>query len=88
VVRTDRDRKEFVQDVPAMVALLDPRSPSEHGVAVTFEGFFFEAQDVKGPFIRVFDVYRGEVMGGQWAWDRCAYPYLRPTPVDAKPCPR
>jgi hypothetical protein len=67
LVRTDRDRKAFIRDVSAIMNLLDPRSLSKHGVAESFEGFFFEAQDGKGPFVRVDDVYRGEVMGGQWS---------------------
>jgi len=67
LVRTDRDRKAFIHDVPAIMNLLDPRSLSKRGVALSFEGFFFEAQDGKGPFVRVDDVYRGEVMGGQWS---------------------
>jgi len=87
VVRTDRDRKAFVQDVPTIMRLLDPRSSSKNRGAVTFEGFFFQAQDVKGPFVRVDNVYRGEVMGGQWSWNRCIYPYVHSEPVGAKPCP-
>jgi hypothetical protein len=75
VVETDPDRKEFVADVAAIVDLLDPRSSSGHQSALTFEGFFFEARDTKGAFVRVHNVYRGEVMGGQWSWDRSSYPY-------------
>jgi hypothetical protein len=87
IVRTDRDRKAFVQDVPAVMGLLDPRSSSKNRGAVTFEGFFFEARDARGPFVRVDNVYRGEVMGGQWSWNRCAYPYVHSEPLGAKPCP-
>jgi hypothetical protein len=75
VVETNRDRKKFVADVAAMVDLLDPRSSSGHQSAITFEGFFFEARDAKGPFVRVDNVYRGDVMGGQWSSDRDSYPY-------------
>jgi len=71
VVRTSRPRTAFVKDVVPIMQLLDPRN----GQAVTFEGFFFEATDGKGPFATVFDVYRGEVMGGDWAWSPCDYPY-------------
>ncbi|MEK6274056.1 MAG: hypothetical protein AABM30_01805 [Actinomycetota bacterium] len=87
VVETDRDRKKFVADVAAIVNLLDPRSSSGHKGAITFEGFFFEARDTDGPFVRVSNVYRGEVAGSQWSWDRCAYPYQHSEPVGAKPCP-
>jgi hypothetical protein len=87
VVETDRDRKKFVADVAAIVDLLDPRSSSGHRGAVTFEGFFFEARDAKGPFVRVYNAYRGEIMGGQWSADPCAYPYEHGGPVRAKPCP-
>jgi hypothetical protein len=75
IVKTDRDRKKFVADVAAIVDLLDPRSRSGHQGAITFEGFFFEARDAKGPFVRVYNVYRGEIMGGQWSADRDSYPY-------------
>ena len=47
VVSTDRDRKKFVRDVPAIEALLDPHSISGHRDAITFEGFF-EARDTGG----------------------------------------
>jgi hypothetical protein len=76
VVETDRDRKKFVADVAAIVDLLDPRSTSGKQSAVTFEGFFFEARDTDGPFVRVENAYRGEIMGGQWSADPDSYPYL------------
>jgi hypothetical protein len=75
VVETDRDHKEFVADVPAIVDLLDPRSTSGKQIAVTFEGIFFEARDADGPFVRVLNAYRGESMGGQWSADPGSYPY-------------
>ena len=75
VVRTTRDRKEFIADVQEIVELLDPRSFSNHEVAQTFEGLFFEARDAHGPFVRVFDALRGTLMGGQWSAERDAYPY-------------
>lgn len=79
VVRTSRPRKEFVKDVVPIMQLLDPRD----GQAVTFEGFFFAAEDAKGPFVSVFDVYRGQVMGGQWAWDPCELPYPHSAPLNS-----
>jgi hypothetical protein len=75
VLETDRDRKEFIADVAAIMKLLDPQSFSKHQVAMTFEGFFLEARDRRGPFVRVDDVYRGDVGGGQWSAERDAYPY-------------
>lgn len=75
LVSTTRDRKEFIQDVPAIVAVLDPQAVSGHRMAVTFEGLFFEARDANGPFVRVDNSYRGEVMGGQWSAEPGAYPY-------------
>jgi hypothetical protein len=75
VVETDRDHKEFVGDVHAIVDLLDPRSTTGSQSAVTFEGMFFEARDDDGPFIRVLNAQRGEIMGGQWSADQDSYPY-------------
>jgi len=87
VVRTDRDRKAFVRDVPAIMKLLDPTSNGPGKTAITFEGFFFEAEDGHGPFVRVENHYRGETEGGQWSWSRCVYPYAHSELVGAKPCP-
>ncbi|HYZ78261.1 MAG TPA: hypothetical protein VE596_12895 [Gaiellaceae bacterium] len=87
VVSTDRDRKEFVHDVPAIMALLNPTSDAERHTAFTFEGFFLEARDAKGPFVRVEGIVRGEQMSGEWSWDRCVYPYAHSQPVGAPPCP-
>jgi hypothetical protein len=87
VVETSRDRTAFVNDVPAIMSLLDPTSSAGQQTALTFEGFFLETLDAKGPFVRVEDVYRGEVEGGQWSWNRCVYPYDHSEPIDAKPCP-
>lgn len=88
VVRTDRGRKAFVHDVPSIMSLLDPHSITKHEIAITFEGFFFEARDGKSPFVRVLNVYRGEVMGGQWSPDPCLYPFEHTEPLGAKPCPQ
>jgi hypothetical protein len=87
VVSTDRDRKEFVHDVPAIVSLLNPTASAGARTAFTFEGFFLEARDAKGPFVRVESVQRGEAEGGEWSWDRCVYPYPHSMPVGAQPCP-
>jgi hypothetical protein len=87
VVRTDRDRKAFVHDVPAIMGLLDPVSNTRSGSAVTFEGFYFEAVDARGAFVRLENLDRGQSEGGQWSWDRCVYPYAHSEPAGAKPCP-
>jgi hypothetical protein len=87
VVETDRNRKAFVADVQAILALLDPTTSGHGATALTFEGFFFEARDAKGPFVRTENVYRGEVEGGEWSWSRCAYPFQHSEPLGAKPCP-
>jgi hypothetical protein len=75
IVKTDRGRSKFVADVPSIMDLLDPRSSSKGHDALTFEGFFFEARDDDGPFVRVINAYRGVIMGGVWSWDRCFSPY-------------
>lgn len=90
VVSTDRERTEFAKDVPAIVRLLDPITTGDSLAATTFEGFTFVVQDGKGPFVSVENAYRGEVMGGEWAWDRCWYPYPHSEPLripKPKPCP-
>jgi hypothetical protein len=87
IVSTNRDRKAFVHDVAAIITLLDPISNGPGRTAVTFEGFFFEAEDAQGPFVRVDNHYRGETQGGQWSWNRCVYPYPHSELVGAKPCP-
>ena len=75
LVRTNRDRKDFIGDVPAILDVLDPQSVSRHRFGMTFEGIFFEARDSKGAFVRVDNAYRGEITGGQWSAERDAYPY-------------
>lgn len=88
VAHTKRDRKAFVADVPKIMRLLDPIATGAGGAsAITFEGFYFAAVDDHGPFVRVESVYRGEVEGGQWSWNRCYYPYAHSEPFGAKPCP-
>jgi hypothetical protein len=75
VVRTNRERKAFVGDVEKIVQLLDPRRSTGNRTATTFEDFYLEALDGRGPFTSVENVYRGEVMGGEWSWDPCVTPY-------------
>lgn len=87
VVQTRRNRKAFVHDVPAIMRLLDPQTSGAGRTAVTFEGFFFEADDHDGPFVRVDDVYRGQTEGGQWSWNPCVYPYAHGDAAFTKPCP-
>ncbi|HEV2592744.1 MAG TPA: hypothetical protein VGU02_12715 [Gaiellaceae bacterium] len=80
VVRTDRGRRSFVGDVPAIVQLLDPRASRGDRTAVTFEGFYFEATDARGPFVSTSEAYRGTVEGSQWSWNPCVYPYDHSAP--------
>jgi hypothetical protein len=87
VVRTARDRKSFVHDVPAIMRLLDPIANAGTRNAFTFEGFFFEAVDARGSFTRVENLNRGQSEGGEWSWSRCDYPYPHSEPAGAKPCP-
>lgn len=64
VVRTSRERKAFNRDVLEIMALLNP------GVAdgsKTFEGFFFEALDARGPFVRTYGLARGQIRGDWWS---------------------
>jgi hypothetical protein len=87
VVSTKRERTAFVHDVPTIMSLLNPIASAGKNSAFTFEGFFFEARDAKGPFVRVDGVNRGEAMGGEWSWNRCVYPYAHSEAVGARPCP-
>jgi hypothetical protein len=90
VVSTDRGRTDFAKDVPVIARLLDPLRTGDGLAATTFEGFMLVAEDAKGPFVSVENAYRGEVMGGEWAWDRCWYPYPHSEPLripKPKPCP-
>jgi hypothetical protein len=87
VVSTDRDRKKFVHDVPAIVALLNPTSATAKHVASTFEGLFLEARDGKGAFVRLDTAQRGIGMGGQWSWNRCVYPYAHFGSPGERACP-
>lgn len=86
VVHAERDRKASVADVPKIMRLLDPVSTGSGGpTAITFEGFFFAAEDNNGPFVRVENVYRGETEGGQWSWNPCYYPYAHSEPFTTNP---
>lgn len=88
VVQTGEDRKSFVLRIPSLLAQLDPRTPGPHGTAYAFEGFFFAALDVSGtPFAMTQSVRRGQLEGGEWAWDPCWTPYPHSEPVGAQQCP-
>lgn len=87
VVETKRPRKQFIRDVAAINALLDPTSHTRSRTAATFEGFFFEARDARGAFVRTSGVSRGSNEGGQWSWNRCDYPYPVIGMIGTKPCP-
>jgi hypothetical protein len=82
VVLKARDRDQFAKAAPALMSELDPRN----GEAPTWEGLFLEAVDDHGPFLRLSRVMRGEVSGGQWAWDECHLPFPHSQPVGAPSC--
>src|SRR5262249_55543865 len=63
IVRTDRPRKAFVKDVGKIMELLNPTNSYKHQVALTFEGFFFAAEDAKGPFTFSANVSRNDSTG-------------------------
>jgi hypothetical protein len=79
IVRTSRPRKAFVKDAGKIMTLLSPTSfaPHLHRVALTFEGFFFAAEDARGPFF-----YAGG--GSEWAANDCLLPPMGPV---APKCP-
>jgi hypothetical protein len=87
VVESNRPRKAFVHDIPAIVSLLDPIDQAGSQAAETFEGFLLEARDARGVFVGVESLRRDEMEGGEWSWNRCVYPYAHSEPVGAKPCP-
>ena len=85
IVLEAKDRKAFSGEAAKVDDLLDPR----RGQALTFEGFFLEVRDAKGPFMRLAQALRGQAMGSQWTWDPCYYPYATlGRPLHAKPCPK
>ena len=65
VIETDRDRKKFGADFPAMLSSLH---------AGAYEGFYFEVRDADGPFLGFQQLRRGQITGGSWG-DPCASPY-------------
>lgn len=75
VVGTSRPRKAFVHDIPAILRLLDPTSTVGHKTALSFEGFFFAAEDAHGPFVSVQSASRGVSENSEWSSDPCDYPY-------------
>ena len=75
VVRTNRPRADFSQDVPMILSILDPTSHTRDRTAETFEGFFFAVEDSGGLFLSTENVFRGEVQGGQWAASESLYPF-------------
>jgi hypothetical protein len=84
IVRTSRPRRAFVKDIGKILPLLDPVSSAEHRVASTFEGFFFGAEDSRGPFVFVGDRERSEAEGSMWAASPCLYPYPTRGPVGTR----
>lgn len=81
VVRTNRKRRDFVEDIPKIMDLLNPRSTAGKRSAETFEAFFFAAEDAHGPFTWTQYVNRGEGEGGEWAANQCLYAYPTEGPI-------
>ena len=75
IVRTSRTRNRFSPEVPQIQELLDPTSIGRADVAETFEGFFFAAEDARGPFIYIERLNRGTGEGGQWAASENLLPF-------------
>lgn len=85
VVLEAKDRKSAAPAAAKIDELLDPT----RGAAQTFEGFYLELRDAKGPFLRLAKTFRGQPMGSQWTWDPCHLPYQTlGGPLHAKPCPK
>jgi hypothetical protein len=76
IVRTSRPRKALVKEVGAIMTLLNPTSfaPHLHRVGLTFEGFFFAAEDARGPFFYSLETDRSGGWGSDWAAGRCLFP--------------
>ena len=67
VVETDRDTDAFASDVATILGKLD--------LGHRYEGFFFEARDGEGAFLRTDRSLRGGNAGSQWAACRSHVPY-------------
>lgn len=80
IVKTHRPRKAFVRDAGRIMDLLDPVTSANHQVAVTFEGFFFAAEDAGGPFFYADNVSRHDGEGNEWAANSCLLPPFGPSP--------
>lgn len=76
VVRTNRNRKAFVHDVPEILSRLDPTTNDGKQHALTFEGFLFVARDARGPFVETDSASRGQSEGGEWSWNPNAFPFV------------
>ena len=81
IVRTSRNPKAFIHDIPTIMDLLNPTTTTKHESAQTFEAFFFAAEDAHGPFVDTEGISRGESEGGEWVWNHCDYPYPTLGPV-------
>jgi hypothetical protein len=86
VVKTNRPRKAFVKDAGRIIGLLDPVTSANHRVAETFEGFFFAAEDARGPFFFSHSANRHNGYGSTWTANACLLPtFGRVGP--GTPCP-
>jgi hypothetical protein len=92
IVKTHRPRTAFVKDISKIMELLEPARNvvGSHGnvrSALTFEAFFFAAEDARGPFAFTEYVDRSGEGGGVWTVNRCLYDAVH-GPADYRPtCP-
>jgi hypothetical protein len=75
IVKTTRPRKRFVKDIPRIMELLNPHAGSGNPTAITFEAFFFAAEDAHGPFTFSDYLARNEESSGEWAVTDDLLPY-------------
>lgn len=75
IVKTKLPRKRFVREIPRILELLNPTSRSGRQTAVTFEAFFFAAEDARGPFTFTAGVSRSGASGSEWAANPDLYPF-------------
>jgi hypothetical protein len=86
IVKTHRSRKAFVSDIGDIMELLDPVTDFPDGTAGTFEGFFFAAEDARGPFIFSERVMRHDAGGDGWVANPCLYAWGDGTTGAGGPC--
>jgi hypothetical protein len=74
VVETDRDRKAFVGNVPAIMRELDPIRSAGRTTAATFERFLLEARDRRGAIVRAVASQTQTARSASWNQKKPAAP--------------